>query len=85
VLSARYGTSDNAMRERAKEISSYRVIGDKLVSSSLLDGIREEVKGENYEMAKEKIERYGLSTDLVLSELGLRVEWNGLKGGEIQW
>ena len=84
-LAGRYEVSVDAMRERAREILGYKVIGDKVVSTSFLDGIREEVKGKSYEMVKEKIEGYGLSTDLVLSELGLRVEWNGLKGGEIQW
>jgi uncharacterized protein YehS (DUF1456 family) len=82
-LAVRYGVGVDAMR--GKEMSGYRVVGDKVVSISFLDGIREELRGKSYQRAKEKIEGYGLSADLVLNELGLRVVWDGLKGREIQW
>ncbi len=83
-MAGRYGVSDGAMREKTREITGYRAVGDKLVSTSFLSEIKDEVKGKSYETAKERIEGHGLSTDLVLNELGLKVKWNGLEGGEIQ-
>ena len=83
-LASKYGVSDGAMREKVRKLSGYRVVGDKLVNASFLNEIKSEVKGVSYEIAKEKMERYGLSIDLILNELGLRVEWKGLEGGEIQ-
>jgi len=81
-VAMRYGVSTEALKEviRGRNEPGYSILGDQLVSSQVLDGIKNELKDvKRHDDALKIFERYGIkSHGQALSLLGYKVKWSGL-------
>jgi predicted nuclease of restriction endonuclease-like RecB superfamily len=81
-VAKRYGVSLEAIKEVIKSWNEpgYSILGDQLVSSHVLDNIRDELKEvKRHDDALKIFERYGIiSHGQALSLLGYKVKWSGL-------
>jgi predicted nuclease of restriction endonuclease-like RecB superfamily len=81
-VAGRYGVSTEALKAviKGRNEPSYSILGDQLVSSQVLDGIKDELKDvKRHDDALKIFERYGIkSHGQALSLLGYKVKWSGL-------
>jgi predicted nuclease of restriction endonuclease-like RecB superfamily len=83
-LAADYGVSMDAIETKA--FPEHELVGRTLVRPAVLDELDGRIEpGMRLADAKEVLEEYGITdASAVLSELGLRVEWEGLGGGTVR-
>ncbi|WP_306058423.1 DUF790 family protein [Natronococcus wangiae] len=82
-LAARRGVSEDALADVS--FPEHDLVGRTLVRPSVLDSLGEELEaGTSLSAAEATLEEYGISdSSALLSELGYRVEWEGLAGGTV--
>ncbi|NKE37959.1 DUF790 family protein [Natronococcus sp. JC468] len=83
ALAADRGVSEDALADVA--FPEHELVGRTLVRPSVLEALDEEIEaGSSLSEAEATLETYGIGdSSAVLSELGYRVEWEGLAGGTI--
>jgi len=84
ALAAEHGVSEDAIEGKA--FPDHERVGRTLVRPAVLERLREEIEaGMSYEQAEKLLESEGIEdASAALSELGYRVEWEGLSGGTVQ-
>jgi predicted nuclease of restriction endonuclease-like RecB superfamily len=84
ALAAEHGVSEDAVED--KSFPDHERVGRTLVRPAVLERLREEVEaGMSYEEVESLLESEGVDdASAALSELGYRVEWEGLDGGTVR-
>ncbi|MDQ2051903.1 DUF790 family protein [Natronolimnohabitans sp. A-GB9] len=83
ALADRHGVSEDALADVA--FPDHRRVGRTLVRPSVLESLDETIEvGMDLDDAEDVLDSHGVSdSSAILSELGYRVEWDGLAGGTI--
>ena len=84
TLAADRGVSETAIEGR--EFPEHERVGRTLVRPAVLGSLANEIEpGIDLSAVEERLEMHGIDdTSAVLSELGYRVEWEGLSGGVVR-